>query len=252
MANDRTAGERRLALEALLRHPGQASRLLEDAPREESLVLLAALSTEGAVAVVTALSPDTASGLLADVPDDGARRILTALNPARAAALLSRMDETVREQRLGLLDPRTAGELRSLASYPSDTAGALMDPRVMAVRPETTVEQALVRLRGFREKRIRRIFVIDSDGRPVGLVRLQDVAMASPSEELRELMKPDPVTVRDTAGREEIVEILTATRLPALPVVNFDGRLIGVIRDDILLDAAQAEATADLQTMVGA
>lgn len=79
-----------------------------------------------------------------------------------------------------------------------------------------------------------------------------ELAMARPSETVDPIMDRRPVAVSDTASREEIVETLTRTKLASLPVVDFEGRLVGVIRDDVLLAAAQQEATADIQSMVGA
>jgi magnesium transporter len=137
-------------------------------------------------------------------------------------------------------------------SYPPESAGALMDPRVLAVSPDSTVGQVLATLRGFRNRRVRRIFLIDSQGRPVGAVPLQEIAMARPGDRLGDLPPSPTESVAATAGREEVVEVLERTRQSSVPVVDFAGHILGVLRDDVLMGAAQQEATADIQTMVGA
>lgn len=252
MANSRATAESRLAREALKRYPDEAGRQLEGASPKEGAALLESLPAASAVAVLERLSPETAALLLASLSDASAPEILRALDPPSAAALLARLDPDPRERLLGTLDERAATELRNLSNYPPDSAGSLMDPRVLAVHPEATVTQTLTKLRAFKDKRVRRVFVIDSGRRLLGSVRLQDLAMARPSQRLQELLDPRPVAVSDTATREEVLDVLTRSRLASLPVVDFDGHIIGVIRDDVLLDATKEEASADIQSMVGA
>jgi magnesium transporter len=86
----------------------------------------------------------------------------------------------------------------------------------------------------------------------VGAVALQDLVQARPSDTLEGLVRRRGVSVRATASREEVLEVLNLSKAPSLPVTDFEGRVIGVIRYDALLAAAQEEATADVQTMVGA
>jgi len=123
---------------------------------------------------------------------------------------------------------------------------------VMAVQPHTTVSRTLARLRTYRDKRVRRVYVVDAGNRLLGSVRLHDLAVSKPSLRVEELMEPGSAAVADVASRDEVVETLTRTRLPSIPVVDFDGRLLGVIRDDILLAAVRAETSSDMQAMVGA
>jgi magnesium transporter len=247
-------GGGRLAIEALERYPAEGVRWLEAASHAETAALLERVRAETVVAVLQRLTPETASRVLEKLNETTARQALSAIDPSRAVSLLARLEETERERLLALPDPRAAKELRALAAYPPDTAGAMMDPWVLGLPPDTAVRQALVRLRAFRSKRVRRVFLVDEEGRLSGSVRLQDLAMARPSQRLAELVDPatGAVSVAATAGREEVVETLARSRLSSLPVVSFEGRLLGVIRDDVLLDAATAEASADVQTMFGA
>jgi magnesium transporter len=135
-------------------------------------------------------------------------------------------------------------------TYAPDTAGSLMDPRALTFRPETAVEEALMKLRQSGRGRIYDVFIVDAEGTLAGSVSLQDIALSAPGKLLIDLRRTAP-SVLATESREEISDLLETHRLTTLAVVNLDNHLLGVIRHETLLAAAQAEATLDIQTMVG-
>jgi magnesium transporter len=179
------------------------------------------------------------------------RQVATDLDAGRAAALLARLDASARARVLGTVPDATARELTALMTYPAESAGHLMDPRVPTFSPDTSARQALARLRG-RGLAAEDVFLVDGEGRLVGVVGLQEVALAPPTVLLGALVRAAPHSVQALAAREQVVEHLTAHHLRSLPVVDFAGRLLGAIRHAILVQAAQEEASADIQTMVGA
>jgi magnesium transporter len=233
-------------------YPGEAAEQLEKLSVEETVRLVQRAPFARALAVFENLTPDVAVQVLAQMDDMAAVGILSALDPTHGAPLLARLEDEVRERYLAHLEARTAKELRALISFPADTAGSLMDPRVTSFRPETTASEALGRIRGLRRRRIQDVFLIDAEGRLVGSVALQELAVAEPQEKLEELTRGAPASVQATSSREELVEILERYRLASLPVVDFDGHLLGVIRSHELMTAAADEASADLLTLVGA
>ncbi|HUF91304.1 MAG TPA: magnesium transporter, partial [Candidatus Limnocylindria bacterium] len=245
-------GERALTQAFLDLYPEEAARLLDASPAAEIAPFLAATSTARAVAVLERLTPERAAQVLERLEDEATRRVLPALDPARAATLLARLDEPARRARLALADEATARELDSLMRYPPDTAGQLMDPRATAFGEDVLARDALARLRAPRQRRVSDVFVVAAGGRLTGVVGLQDLAVARPAERLDALARRDPPRVHALASREDVVEALAHGRLLSLPVVDLENRLLGVIRHDALVDAARHEATADMQTMVGA
>ncbi len=245
-------GERALTQAFLDLHPEEAARLLDALPAAEIAPFLAAASTARAVAVLERLTPERAAQVLEQLEDEATRRVLPVLDPARAATLLARLDEPARRARLALADEATARELDSLMRYPPDTAGQLMDPRATAFGEDVLARDALARLRAPRQRRVSDVFLLAADGRLTGMVALQDLAVARPTERLDALARRDPPRVHALASREDVVEALAQGRLLSLPVVDLEDRLLGVIRHDTLVDAARQEATADMQTMVGA
>jgi magnesium transporter len=178
--------------------------------------------------------------------------VVGALDPGRATAHRERRDVDERERCLAALDPALATELRELAAYPADTAGSLMDPRVTSFRRDATVTDVIRRIRRFRNRRVQDVFLVGADGELVGGVTLQDVVLAGPHAPLADLSPGMPVSVRAVSSREEVCETFETHRMSSLPVVDFDGRLLGVLRQDEILQAAQEEVTGDAVRMVGA
>lgn len=234
------------------RYPGEAARALETLSPDEVREYLAGESAATAASILQRLRPDLGADVLEGLEPEQARALLSELDPARGASLVARLDPETRERYLDAVDERLRQELRALIEYPLDSAGHLMDPRVTAFRPDDVVESVLERLRALRERRVHDVFLIDDDGRLVGAVALQDVAIAQPQDHLETLARFEPTAVQATASREEVLETLEARPSASLPVVAFDSTLIGVIRPGALVEAAQQEASAGIQTMVGA
>jgi magnesium transporter len=198
------------------------------------------------------LNPDEAAWTLTHLPLDVAREQLVALDPARAAGLLARLSQKERTHRLGALPKAAAEEIGDILVFPPGTAGNLMDARVTAFAPSTTVQQALLHIRGLGELRITDLMLTDEDGKLVGIVSLQDLVGADPARRLDGLTRREPIFVEPMTPREDLVDLLGQHRLASVPVVDGEGHLAGILRQAALLDAAQQSAISDLQQMVGA
>lgn len=252
MAAEVVAAERALAGVLLAEFPDEAAARLESAPDEESAALLGTLPRDAALAVLRCLTPDRAARVIAALPAAAARDVLSALNPNRAAALLARLDPEERERCLATIDAGGAAELRALAVWPDESAGALMDPRVTSFRPDATADDVVQRLRRFRDRRIDDVFLVDDEGKLTGAVALQDVVLAEPTERLSGIAVGTPIHVRALAPQDEVIETFENHRVRSLPVVDFEGRLLGVLRQRELIRASRDLATASAVMMVGA
>lgn len=233
-------------------HPGEAAQILEPMAADEVAALLERQSTGRAAAILERLNPQLGADCLRNVAEATAPRLLAAISPSRAAAILVCLDDESRAGLVERIEPRLARELEDLMSYPAESAGHLMDPRVYGVPAGLTVQDVLDRLHTLRRQRVQTVFLVDEEGRLVGAMPLHDVILGEPQQRLSELIAAPPVHVQATAPRGEVVSLLADYRLASLPVVDFDGRLIGTIRRDAMIEAVRAEATAGLQTMVGA
>lgn len=250
-APDELDAARALNAEYLRQHPEEVARFLDDRGPGETAALLATAVPHTAAQILERLNPRVAADALLRLSPEVARLVVTAMNPARAAPIVVSLPVQEREALLARLEPRIAAEIREILSYPSESAGALMDPRITAFTEDTTVDEALRRMRTFKEKELGAIYLQDSSGRLVGSVPLGELATALPETKLKDLVRATHVMVNVTSSREEIVRFLNEQRLATLPVVDSESHLVGVIRYRQLMAAAEAEATMSLQTMVG-
>ena len=243
---------RALNSEYLRHHPEEVAAFLnERAPEDTALLLARAPTPIAAAQILERLNPRVAADVLALLDDVLVRAILAVTNPAKAAPILGGLDPSTRDAQLARLDERVAEQIREMLAYPADSAGALMDPRISAFGPDTTVEGALRKMRTFKEKELGSIYLMDANGRLAGAVPLGEIATAEPETQLRDLIRGEPISVFVNASREEVVKALDERRVATLPVVDADSKLVGVIRYRQLVAAAEAEATMGMQTMVG-
>jgi magnesium transporter len=244
--------ERELAKWVLTEHPEEAARLIERSDDAETAALLEKASPDAALSILRRITSDRAARVIAALEADVRRRVLTSLNHNRSAAILARLSDDERNLCLGNLDPALVEELNALMEHQPETAGALMNPRSTSFRPDATTRDVVRRLRRFRDRRVQDIFLVDEDGRLVGAVPLETIVLADEDAHLVDLVAGRPVSVQAIASRDEIVETFETHRMGSLPVVDFEGRLLGVLRQRELIQAAQEQATASSVTMVGA
>jgi magnesium transporter len=251
MSAHASTGFASLARAYLREFPDEVARHLEHHSPEEIARLTGREPLHHAVALLERIEADVASKALSKLRADFAAAIVSAMEPVRAVAILAWLNDGERSQLLGQLDTGPSRELRRMGDYPMETAGRLMDPRAVGFKRGTTAQQALTRLRSAGIRQIADLFLTDDDRRLTGRVPLQVIAVAAPATLLETLALP-AVAVQDIAPSDEVVERFTSGRLASLPVVDFDGRFLGVIRYDALVTAAQQDAAADMQAMVGA
>ena len=252
MTGDAQAAVAALNLRFLLDYPREAARRMESMPAREVSALLADQPVHALVPVWHSLATDVEQAVFTELPEQRAVELLAELEPSRSAALLNRLDDEAREHYKRLLSPQVASEIRTLMQYSPASAGQLMDPRVLAFRGDLTAQEALARLRQTKRRGLRELYLVDDDGRLDGRVYIQDLALADSDEPLSRIARKISVAVQDTAPREEVVEKMQQDAVTDLPVIDFDGRLVGAIRQAKLASAVQQETTLDIQTMVGA
>ena len=233
-------------------YPREAARHLEELSTAKATEVLAQQPVHVIAPVWQHLAQDTEERLLAALSDKLRALLLAELDPSPCAALLNRLDPDTRARYLASLNPEIARELSELMRFPPDSAGQLMDPRVMAFQGDRRAREALTRLRRSKSRALREIYVTDADGRLSGRVEMQDLALSEPGQTLADITRRLVAAVESLTPREQVVELLEQYKLPVLPVVDISGRLVGVIHQAGLLTALQEETSLDIQTMVGA
>jgi magnesium transporter len=239
---------------------------IEAASPSDAAGLLASLPSNVAADVARLLKPETAAEafsridvtksaeILALMPRDSAAQILSSMAPDDRVDALLKMPLELHEALVALMSAPQAAETRQLEQYPSDTAGGIMTTEFTALGENLTVEQAIAELRSIRQRtpEMYYVYVIDQNHRLVGVLSMRDLILAQPGMNLRQIMIPNVQSVPANTDQEEVAKRMRQSRFLALPVVDGDARLVGLVTLDDVVDVIQEEATEDIQRMAGA
>ena len=224
---------------------------LDPAERAEGFRLL---GPEEASDVFQGLEARDQAALLAALPRAERQLWIRQLAPDDAADLLQEADEDARAELLQLMDPEARREVIALLAYAEDAAGGLMSPRYARLRPEMRVDEAISYLR--RQARtnletIYYIYVLDAAQRLVGVVSFRELFAAPPEKTVHEVMRTDLVTVPSDMDQEAVSQVFAESDLMAVPVVDAEGRIQGIVTIDDIVDVVREEATEDIQKIGG-
>lgn len=233
-------------------HPAEAIQQISKLSINSVISIFERQQPSEAVALWDRLPLGVATSVLPQLSDTLAKQVMQRSEPVHTARVLVQLDADQRKSLLSYVSNVRQRELSALVQYPDDSAGALMDQRFIPLYESLTVREALRRIRKFKPRFTRQLYLIDSDGNIQSMVEIHKLALAEARVTLAELAKPVPAMVVATATREEVVEQLEQHRITDLPVVDISGRLIGIIRYDALMAAVREETSADMLTMVGA
>ena len=225
-------------------HPADLATIIDQlAPRDRAGVL-ASLDDEAAADAIEEMEPDTQVEVLEDLEPGRAADILEEMSPDDAADLVADLSDGTRQEILALMEHDEAAEVRELLAYPEDTAGGMMTTEFVAVPAHLTAEETINRLRELEPdaETIYYVYVTDDDGRLVGVLSLRDLIVARPEVPIAEVMIPEPVAVGVLADEDEVAEVVAHYNLLAVPVVDGEGRLEGIVTVDDAMDSILPDA----------
>jgi magnesium transporter len=175
------------------------------------------------------------------------------LAPDDATDLLQELPEEMRAELLAMVDETARREIIALLSYLEDEAGGLMSPRFARVRPEMLVAEAIryVRQQAQSVDPIHYVYVLDSHQKLLGVLSLRQLFVSPAERKVSEVMETELVTIPDEMDQESLSRLFTQHRYVALPVVDQEGRMQGVVTVDDVLDVSQEEATEDIHKLGG-
>jgi len=235
-------------------HPADLADELQRMPTEDAQGLLDQMSMEQAAAVAAELEEDKVRELLPSLSKNKLAQLLRRLPHHLAADLAQDLPPEVRQEAIAAMGAAESAPVRALLRYPEDTAGGIMTDRFITLRANQTLQEALEMLRGRRESEMGEIaylYVTDDTDCLVGIISMRDLVFRKPERRIEELMNRDVKYVWADADQEEIARQFEHYHYMGLPVLERDGRLVGVVRAADLLEVAQDEATEDMQLMVG-
>jgi len=233
-------------------HPADIADLLDRLPPKEAVAVFDLLSIDIGSEVLDETSTQIRQELVEHFEEDRLADLLDELPVDDAAAFLADLPDPVSARLLKLMEPKKARKVRQLLYYEDESAGRLMNTEVAALKSEWTVAEALDFLRSLEKvETLHYLYVVDTQKVLIGVVPLRTLILAPPEKKISEIMKGGVVSVEASADQEKIGQYMARYDFFALPVVNKQGRLLGVITVDDVLDVLENEATEDMQRLGG-
>jgi magnesium transporter len=240
--------------------------LLEELHASDVADVVESLEGEERLAILRILPVDLASDALAEMEEgEGAGELLVSLGPAKRVELIQELEVDDVVDLVGELEPEDqdriladlpteeAVEIRDLLEYDEETAGGIMDTALVSISAHISAAQAIeqVRLQGREVEDFFNVFVVDGNGQLLGTVPLDDLILAEPDETVDNIIEPATATVRPDEDQEEVGKLISHYNLASIPVIADDGRLLGRVTFDDVIDVLEAEQTEDLLKFSG-
>jgi magnesium transporter len=223
-------------------------------PPEERVQGFQSMSRNEADDFFLSRTPHGQATIIMGIPPIERRLWMRLLEPDDAADVLQEVPEEARAELMHLLDEPTRREVAALLAYDEDEAGGLMSPRFARIRPDMTVDEAISYLRRQARNGLETLYyayILDREQRLLGIVSFRELFTAHPDQPIKEVMHTDVITVPETMDQEIVSRIVSENDFVALPVVDNEGHMKGIITFDDVIDVVQEEATEDIQKIGG-
>jgi magnesium transporter len=236
-------------------HPADLAQIfgdLQDKDREAAFSLLADRNGRLAMEAVSELGPENGAALLGTRPAEEIAKLAQEIPSDDAAALIDYLPEELSAAVLNLMRPKESGVVENLLEYAEQTAGRIMNPNVFALGEDMTVGEAITELQSNRDvEMVFYLYVVDERHHLVGVVSLRRLLLVSPETPLKRIMTADLNSARVDMDQEEVARQVAAYNLLAIPVVDDENKLVGIITVDDVIDVIKDEATEDIYRLAG-
>ena len=233
-------------------NPIDVAGLFDDLEEKQIPVMFRLLPKEQAAETFVEMEPDAQQLLIQGFSDNELREVLDELYVDDAADLVEEMPANVVRRILAQADPEMRRSINQILRYPENSAGALMTMEYVSLRPEMTVEEAILRIRrqGVDKETIYTCYVLDRDRTLLGIVTVKDLLLAeSDDTEIREIMTEAVISVNTQDDQEEVAKMFSKYNFLALPVVDTESRMVGIVTFDDAMDVMEEETTEDMEIM---
>jgi magnesium transporter len=236
-------------------HPADLAQVFSELPdkeREAAFSLLADRHGRLAMEAVSELGPEAGAALLATRSAEEIAKLAQEIPSDDAAALIDYLPEELSAAVLDLMRPRESGVVENLLEYDERTAGRIMNPTVFALNEDMTVGEAITGLQTKRDvEMVFYVYVVDDRNHLVGVTSLRRLLLVSPETPLKRIMTADLISARVDMDQEEVARQVAAYNLLAIPVVDEENKLVGIITVDDVIDVIKDEATEDIYRLAG-
>ena len=233
-------------------NPADVAGLFDGLEEKQIPVMFRLLPKEQAAETFVEMEPEAQQLLIQGFSDNELREVLDELYVDDAADLVEEMPANVVRRILGQADPEMRSSINQILRYPENSAGALMTMEYVSLRPDMTVEEAILRIRrqGVDKETIYTCYVLDKDRTLLGIVTVKDLLLAeSDDTEIREIMTSNIISVTTQDDQEEVAKMFSKYNFLALPVVDTENRMVGIVTFDDAMDVMEEEATEDMEIM---
>jgi magnesium transporter len=236
-------------------HPADLAQIfgdLQDKDREAAFSLLADRNGRLAMEAVSELGPEAGAALLATRAAEEIAKLALEIPSDDAAALIDNLPEELSTAVLHLMRPKESGVVENLLEYAERTAGRIMNPNVFALIEDMTVGEAITEIQSNRDvEMVFYLYVVDERRHLVGVVSLRRLLLVAPDTPLKRIMTADLISARADMDQEEVARQVAAYNLLAIPVVDAENKLVGIITVDDVIDVIKDEATEDIYRLAG-
>ena len=238
----------------LVMYPSDIAELFGDMEEDRIPLLFRLLPKELAAETFVEMEPDAQELLIRSFSDNELKEIVDELYVDDAADLVEEMPANVVKRILKQADPEMRKTINQILRYPDNSAGSLMTTEYVSLRPEMTVEEAILRIRrqGVDKETIYTCYVTAKDRHLLGLVTVKDLLLAEDDEtKISDIMLTNLIYVNTQTDQEEVAHMLAKYNFLALPVVDGEDRMVGIITFDDAMDVIEEETTEDMEIMGG-
>ncbi len=219
-------------------HPADIAEIISQVSHKEGASFFKGLDVETAAGALSELQPDVQAAIITGMETEKAADIIEEMPPDEAADVLSDLPMDKAKEILESIEKEEAEDIQELLSHEEDTAGGLMINEFIAYLPETKVKDAIMKFRRDAEEveTVYYIYVIEANEKLIGAVSLRDLLLADPDAGLTDIMETKLKTVTPDTDEMEVAEIISKYNLVALPVVDTEGFLLGIVAIDDVID----------------
>ena len=219
-------------------HPADIAEIISQVSHKEGASFFKGLDVETAAGALSELQPDVQAAIITGMETEKAADIIEEMPPDEAADVLSDLPMDKAKEILESIEKEEAEDIQELLSHEEDTAGGLMINEFIAYLPETKVKDAIMKFRRDAEEveTVYYIYVIEANEKLIGAVSLRDLLLADPDARLTDIMETKLKTVTPDTDEMEVAEIISKYNLVALPVVDTEGFLLGIVTIDDVID----------------
>lgn len=235
-------------------HPGDLLDLIEELETEQKVNLIERLSDEDASLIFQEMEDFEQAEILRLLSQDKAKIILGNMASDDAADLIGELSPAEADEMMQIMGEEETIDFGDLLKYPEDSAGGIMTTEYISLPADLPVEDAIARLREIapEAETIYYVYVVDEAGHLIGVLSLRDLIASSDGVIIKEIMRRNVISVNAEIDQEEVARVVSKYDLLAVPVVDQEERLLGIITVDDVIDVMEQEATEDIYRLAGA